>query len=882
MALPAGVRLGPYEIVAPIGAGGMGEVYRARDTRLGRDVAVKVLPPGSMGDANAETRFDREARAIAALNHPNICSLHDVGHHDGRSYLVMELLEGETLHRRLSRGPFGVAALVDVGIALADALDTAHARGVLHRDLKPANIFLTARGQPKLMDFGLARTVDQADAATRPADSPITGAGVTVGTVGYMSPEQLRGEPIDARSDVFSLGVVLYEMATGTRAFEGHTSAVVCAAILGQAPVPPRRLRPELPEKLDEMILKALEKDRDVRCQSAAELRADLKRIARTLAPDALRGAAPAAATPGGGSSSAPPGSAPATDSSGAAPPPSSDRQLVAGLVKRHRLATALVLVAVAGLAAAGVWIARKSSTAPPAAAPAAAGAAPAVEVRRLTMTGKASSGVLSPDGKFVAYLQKDGSEFSVWVMVLATGNVNQIAAPVAGRRYHSLAITPDDSYVDLVARDNTAADWDLWRVPLVGGAPPKRIATGLWSGVGLAPDGRHMAFFRNRGAALVIVDADAANERVLVSAPEHGAFNSRLAGTGALFRPSWSSDGTQLLIAGVTIASVAGRAARVLVIVDAATGAELRSVPLQAPSLSLQQDQVEAAWIDQSRAMVRTMTAGWSRLGLVDLQSGAFTPLTPSLLNLYGISMTADRGIAVSTSNEFRASLWIGSGDGTGLSEVVHDSPSNPGGLSLDNAGNLVYWARTDKGRDVYVLRRGERSPQLLAENGWRADITSDGRVVVFRRDGEKPGLYRVNIDGSGVAALVEGDTGSPSITPDDRTVIYSCGRPGNAGYGICAVPLAGGAPRDLSQRWASGGFSVSPDSRRLLFSGEGKNGRDSTILCDLPDCTNQQEVTLPSTRWLADGRSVGYAKREGPTRACGPSRSPAARRTC
>ena len=274
----------------------MGEVYRAKDTRLGRFVAIKVLPASLMGDPDAQARFDREARAIAALNHPNICSIHDVGSvelpgaHAGRApYLVMELLEGETLQQRLERGPIETAQLLDYAIALADALDAAHSRGLIHRDLKPANVFLTSRGIPKILDFGLAKSIDTAFDETRQVDQALTGLGTTVGTIAYMSPEQLRGEALDVRTDLFSLGLVLYEMATGQRAFTGATSAVVSAAILGSEPQAPRLVRPQVPSRVEDTILKTLEKDRALRCQSAAELRADLTRARRMEHSDAAR-----------------------------------------------------------------------------------------------------------------------------------------------------------------------------------------------------------------------------------------------------------------------------------------------------------------------------------------------------------------------------------------------------------------------------------------------------------------------------------------------------------------------------------------------------------------------------------------------------------------
>ena len=283
MYLIAGARLGPYEIIAPIGAGGMGEVYSARDTRLNRVVAIKVLPPHRSGDSDARARFEREARATASLSHPSICAVFDVGHEAGHDYLVMELLEGDTLHQRLIRGSLTVAALVDIAVDLADALDSAHTRGLIHRDLKPANIFLTTRGQPKILDFGLAKVVALIGGTTL-EERGLTSPGAMVGTMVYMSPEQLRGEPLDARTDLFSLGLVLYEMATGQRAFTGSTSAVVSAAILGQD-ARLRRACSELTCRRDsrKRSSKLLEKDRLVRCQSAAELRADLLRVRRQM-----------------------------------------------------------------------------------------------------------------------------------------------------------------------------------------------------------------------------------------------------------------------------------------------------------------------------------------------------------------------------------------------------------------------------------------------------------------------------------------------------------------------------------------------------------------------------------------------------------------------
>ena len=843
MSLPTGSMLSKYRIASLIGKGGMGEVYAAEDTRLGRKVAIKVLPASLTDDPNRLRRFVTEAKAASALNHPSILTIYDVEEIDGRPLLVTELIEGRTLRDRLSAGGLTLRESLDIAVQIANALAAAHGAGIAHRDVKPENIMLRDDGLAKLVDFGLAKlaTADVTSGTdeTKAAAMPETRPGVVMGTTHYMSPEQARGVQIDARSDIFSLGVVLYEMVAGRWPFHGETASDVVAAILKEDPPPIE----DLPAELHNILEKALEKERDDRYQSAKDFAVDLRRLRKHL--DGASASA-AATTPGHGSpqSAATTKSAQAAATSGSLPRATAWKWwLVPPVVFALGIVTFFILTS-------------RDRTAP---SPPSSASGPAME--QLKGLGTVESVAMSPDGKILGYVTSEAGRWSLSIRQMATGSAVKITEP-SDRLITNLQFGPDGNFIYYAERGPTTPfRWSLMSIAAFGGTP-QQVLEGQFGRISFSPDGKRFVAVQtiDRYSKLMVFDADGGHPKELGSRTAPNSY----------YTAAWSRSGNRLAVTThehneegqvvfrIALASLSGEPER----------------PLTLSGLSLRQ-MLRLAWADGSELIVSgriTSLRAPAQLFRVNVEDGQLRPLTNDLNDYPDFVVSAETGTIATVRREWLGSIWVAPAERPDEATEVPsrlDVRDGRAGISWVSNRRLAFIRDTDF-PSAWAMDLDGANPRRLSQGAIAENpaTTPDGQQILFTSDRLNPGVPEVFAvpATSGPTRLIRRQNGGavdPSISRDGRMVVfrsnsliphkvYKAPIDGGQAITVFEAPIVTRAQLSPDGRWIAVLSSASPVAPQTLSVVPFDGGAPRERLTGL---TGALDVS-----WFPDGRSIVY----------------------
>ncbi len=879
MPLTLGTKIGRYEIVSQIGKGGMGEVYLAKDTKLDRHVALKILPSELAVNRERMLRFVQEAKAAAALNHPNVAHVYEIGEHEGLNFIAMEYVEGKTLREKIHYERTELKKLIKYLQQVAGGLARAHAAGIVHRDLKPDNIMITRDGYAKILDFGLAKLVEIptpgpdggtiSDAATV-ALEPHSIPGRLLGTVGYMSPEQAQGKTgaIDHRSDIFSFGCMLFEAVTKRRPFEGESNVQALYNIVYQPAPQLRDFAPSASPELQRIIRRCLAKDPDERYQSIQDIALELKELRRdmegdtqtdiTVSPQAIASGI-GGVTRTQGSISPTIGDQTSTADVSAARTTSST-EVILGEVKKHKLGLAFTVAALILLVGAAILLWVKFS------APAKATPFRTMKITRLTTGGKIGNAAIkgyasiSPDGKYVVFRTTESGKDSLWVRQVLTGSLIKIVPDLAGK-IGGTTFSSDGEFVYYSLFDNPIGT--LYQVPVLGGAP-RRIMSGVTSPVTFSPDGNQFAFVRPSPSEsdLMVANIDGTAERKIATRKLPAYFSF---GGG----PAWSPDG-KTIVCGA--GSYSGNLTATLVAVPVEGGTEKPITSQNWVSVS------RVLWLGDGSglivAAVPELISAGTQLWYVSYPDGEVRRVTNDL-NAYGTSslgLTADSRTLVTVQADKSAQLWVvEAGENASRAKQITSGKYDGDTLSWTADGRIFYTAPSGEQSDIFSVNAdGSANKQVTADayiEGLGC-VSPDGRYAVFssNRSGNF-NIWRMDLENGEQKQLTQGTEidSQPGCSPDGQWVLFRSLRQGKSTF--WRVPLAGGAPEQVSDKsstWAA----VSPDGKfvALRYFDDQTNANKIAVM---PFAGGQPIKTLDVSvgyrdvglGWTSDSRSIVYA---------------------
>jgi eukaryotic-like serine/threonine-protein kinase len=908
MKIAAGSHLNHYEIVALLGVGGMGEVYKASDTRLGRPVALKILPAHLVADADRVRRFIQEAKSASALNHPHIVTIYEIGEAEvedrevkdregqdregqgqgeergGRvHYIAMEFVDGSTLHQKIHRDRADLRKLLEYFAQAGDGLAKAHAAGIVHRDLKPENIMITEDGYAKILDFGLAKLIEpggpSGDGLEEAATAMMgqTRPGMVMGTIGYMSPEQAQGKAIDQRSDIFSFGCILYEASTGRKPFTGDSVIDSLHKIVYmQAPLI-RETNPNAPAELQRIVRKCLAKDPADRYQSIRDVAVDLRDLLREY--DSQQTISASFAPPSGSYTQAP-----STDShsqfaptlmrpqstttgpqealssgaiSGAASAPEAGFAPPRKSKSLMPIGAGLLVLAIA--AAAYFFIAQKQREGKP--------AVPfqTTRINKLTSTGKASGAVISPDGKYVAHFLAEAGQPGVWVRQVATSSNVQIVPP-AEFSYVGLTFSRDGNYVYYVRAPKGENIRTLYQVPVLGGAA-RQIVEDVDSAITFSPDGKRFAFVRGYTqegeTALIVANADGTEEQKLAVKKQ----------PDILVQPVWSPDGK---IIACSARSTAGGIHMEIVEIQVANGAERTITPQKWLFIG------GLNWLSDGSGLIisaleETPASGHTQIWKVSYPAGEARRITNDLNDYTGVSISADSTAMVTVQVTANSNLWVApNGDATRAKQITSGSNSYDNSLSWTPDGKIVYVTGANGPPDVWIMDSdGKNQRQLTSGAGVNifSSVSPDGRFILFDSSRHSSTLntfnvWRMNIDGTNPKQLTFGGSEYfPVSSADGKWVIYNTlldnGKPS-----LWRAPIDGGDPVRLTD-YVSARPAISPDGKFIACQYH-DNQPTSPVKIAIVSIDGGQPIKVLNKQsslfeWSSDGKAVIYLDTKG-----------------